>query len=171
MAVYPQPNYEDFEISKQDLKIDNVYSSGAGGQNVNKNATACRILHIPTGIQVKCQQQRQLAQNEKLAMQQLKDILYTQHFEEEISKLTKFRKSQIGNMNRNEKIRSYNFARNAISDHRLSEVKTVSNVGNFLLGDFGYDILEEFRYKLDDIDAVDTLRDFLENSNRNKSIK
>ena len=115
---------------------------------------------------MKCQEQRQLAQNQKKAMQQLKDILYTQHFEEEISKLTKFRKSQIGNMNRNEKIRSYNFARNAISDHRLSEVKTVSSVGNWLLGDFGYDILEDFRVKLEDIDAVDTLKDYLDNSDR-----
>ena len=166
VAVYPQPNTDQFNLSKKDLKIENVYSSGAGGQNVNKNATAVRILHIPTGIQVKCQQERTASQNHEIAMRQLSSILYNQQFEEEMSKMTKFRKSQIGNMNRNEKIRSYNFARNAISDHRLSEVKTVPNIGNFLLGDYGYDILEEFRLKLDDIDAVDTLRDYLENTTK-----
>ena len=166
VAVYPQPNTDQFSLSKRDLKIENVYSSGAGGQNVNKNATAVRILHIPTGIQVKCQQERTASQNHEIAMRQLSSILYNQQFEEEMSKMTKFRKSQIGNMNRNEKIRSYNFARNAISDHRLSEVKTVPNIGNFLLGDYGYDIIEEFRHKLDDIDAVDTLRDYLENTTK-----
>ena len=168
VAVYPQPNTDNFTLAKKDLKIENVYSSGAGGQNVNKNATAVRILHIPSGIQVKCQQERTASQNHEIAMRQLTSILYNQQFEEEMSKMTKFRKSQIGNMNRNEKIRSYNFARNAISDHRLSEVKTVPNIGSFLLGDYGYDILEEFQVRLDDIDAVDTLRDYLENTSNLK---
>ena len=97
-------------------------------------------------------------QNEKLARQYIKDMLYNRKYEAEMAELNKTRKSQIGNMDRNEKIRSYNYNRNAISEHRLGESKTVPDIGGFLQGAYGYSILSEWHEKLEDIELFDALK-------------
>ena len=94
-------------------------------------------------------------------MSALKKIIYSQQFEEERSKMSKVRKNQMGNLDRNEKIRSYNFNRNAISDHRLGIVRQVPDIASFLQGAHGYDILTDFKENLDDINDIDSLKDYL----------
>jgi len=166
VAVFPQPREEDMVIEASDLREEKMFSSGAGGQNVQKNKTAIRLVHLPTGISVKNQEERKYETNKKLAMAALKKIIYNQQFEDERSNMVKVRKNQMGNLDRNEKIRSYNFNRNAISDHRLGIVKQVPNITSFLQGANGYDILEDFKEQLDDVNGIDSLKDYLANCNK-----
>jgi len=162
VAIYPQPKDDEIILDPKILKYENMRSSGPGGQSVNTSNSAVRITHLPTGLVVKCQETRSAIQNKKRAEKMLKDHLNNQLFEAEMSKMAKTRRSQIGNMNRNEKIRSYNYNRNAITDHRLGEVKQVPDISAFLKGQFGYQMLEEFHEKLNDIDAIDGLKSFIE---------
>jgi len=166
VAVLPQPKEEDIVIEASDLREETMFSSGAGGQNVQKNKTAVRLVHLPTGISVKNQEERKYEKNKKLAMAALKTMIYNQQFENERSNMVKVRKNQMGNLDRNEKIRSYNFNRNAISDHRLGIVKQVPNIASFLQGSNGYDVLEDFKEQLDDINGIDSLKDYLANCNK-----
>jgi len=167
VAVFPQPREEDMVIEASDLREEKMFSSGAGGQNVQKNKTAIRLVHLPTGISVKNQEERKYETNKKLAMAALKKIIYDQQFEDERSNMVKVRKNQMGNLDRNEKVRSYNFNRNAISDHRLGIVRQVPNITSFLQGANGYDVLEDFKEQLDDINAIDSLKDYLANCKKN----
>ena len=132
LAVFPRASEEDLIINSKDIKEEGMLASGAGGQNVQKNKTAVRLVHLPTGLSCKNQEQRTYEQNKAGAMAELRRMIYNAQFEEERASNSKARKSQIGNMDRNEKIRSYNFNRNAITDHRLGIVKQVPNIANFL---------------------------------------
>ncbi len=120
VAVLPEAEEVDVKINPEDLRIDIYHSSGHGGQNVQKVATAIRIIHKPTGIMVTCQDERSQLQNKIKAMRILRARLYdlyrTQKEQEVVSK----RRAQIGRGNRNERIRTYNFPQGRVTDHRIN---------------------------------------------------
>jgi peptide chain release factor 1 len=122
VLVYPdvQDAVEDAEIPEKDLRIDVFRSSGKGGQSVNTTDSAVRITHLPTGIVVSCQNERSQLQNKTRAMQVLKARLAAQAEEEAAKQASDARRSQVRTVDRSERIRTYNFPENRISDHRVN---------------------------------------------------
>merc|ERR1711935_40127 len=122
VAVLPQPRKEDMVIEASDILEEKMFPSDCSYTKDGNNKTAVRLVHLPTGISVKNQEECKYETNKKLAMAALRTIIYNQQFEDERSQMVKVCKNQMGNLDRNERIRSFNFNRNAISDHRLGIV-------------------------------------------------
>ena len=132
VAVLAEMDDVDVEINEKDLQIDTFRSAGAGGQNVQKNETAIRITHLPTGIVVACQDERSQLQNKQRALGILRAKLYDMEQRRLREEQDSARRSQIGTGDRSEKIRTYNFPQNRVTDHRIG--KSVYNLSAVLDG-------------------------------------
>jgi peptide chain release factor 1 len=133
VAVLPDVEEVDVELNENDIQEDIYHSSSAGGQNVQKVATAIRLTHKPTGIVVTCQDERSQLQNKIKARNVLRARLYQMEQEKAAAELTGARRSQVGTGERAEKIRTYNFPDGRVTDHRIN--KTIYNVPAVLDGD------------------------------------
>ena len=119
VAVMPEYDEVDLEIDPKDIRTDVYRSSGAGGQHINKTSSAVRMTHIPTGIVVAMQDQRSQQQNRQKAMQILKSRVYDYYESENQSEYDEQRKSAVGTGDRSERIRTYNYPQNRVTDHRI----------------------------------------------------
>ena len=122
----------DVDINDNDLRIDIFHAGGHGGQNVNKVATAVRITHLPSGIVAVCQDERSQMRNKQKAMDVIKARLLDKATREQQQSISSDRKSQVGTGERAEKIRTYNFPQDRITDHRIN--LTIHNMENVLNG-------------------------------------
>ena len=132
VAVLPKSEDIDIEVKEDDVRTDVFHAGGAGGQNVNKVATAIRLTHIPTAIVVTCQNERSQLQNKLQAMEILKSKLWDLELQKQKSEISEARKSQVGSGERSEKIRTYNFPQGRVTDHRLK--LTSHNLTEFMNG-------------------------------------
>ena len=121
VAVLPKIKKINIEIKPDDLKWDFFRSGGSGGQNVNKVSTAVRLTHIPTDTVVECREERFQGRNREKALEILHSKIYTQMQEQSVKNLTDLRSSQVGSAERSEKIRTYNFPQDRITDHRINK--------------------------------------------------
>jgi peptide chain release factor 1 len=150
VAVLPEAEETDIVINQNDLRIDVYRSSGHGGQSVNTTDSAVRITHIPTGMVVTCQDEKSQIKNKDKAMNVLRSRLLAKQIQEQQKKLSENRRSLIGSGDRSEKIRTYNFPQDRITDHRINYSR--SNLQTALDGNIQ--------------DLIDNLQSFENNLNK-----
>ncbi|MDD5055002.1 MAG: peptide chain release factor 1 [Candidatus Peribacteraceae bacterium] len=132
VAILPEAEEVDIAVRTEDLKIDTYRSGGAGGQHVNKTESAIRITHLPTGVVVTCQTERSQLKNRVLAMGILRSRLYAAEQERLARERGDLRSGQVGSADRSEKIRTYNFPQDRVTDHRINQ--NFSNIPGIMLG-------------------------------------
>ena len=133
VAVMPEAEEVELEINPKDLRIDTFRSSGAGGQHINKTSSAIRVTHLPTGMVVECQDQRSQRENKDRALKVLRSRLLQQKQDAYDEEYNARRQSQVGSGDRSEKIRTYNFPQDRVTDHRIG--LTLRNLPGVLDGD------------------------------------
>ena len=149
VLVMPEAEEIDITINNADLHVDTYRSQGAGGQNVNKTESAVRITHIPTGVVVSCQTEKSQIQNREICMQMLRAKLFALKEQEQQEKIGSERKLKVGTGERSEKIRTYNYPQNRVTDHRIGF--TVQKLDRIMEGDLdelldaliGFDLKEK----------------------------
>ena len=154
VAVMPEAEEVELELNPKDLRIDTFRSSGAGGQHINKTSSAIRVTHIPTNTVVECQDERSQHKNKDKALSVLRSRLYEAEVEKQRAAIAADRKSQVGTGDRSERICTYNFPENRVSDHRIK--LTIYKLDQFLNGD-----MDEI---LDALIAADTAEKLKEQS-------
>mgnify|MGYP000849220068 CR=1 FL=1 len=140
VAVLPEADEVDVQIAAQDVRVDVFRATGPGGQSVNTTDSAIRVTHLPTGLVVSCQDEKSQLQNRTKAMVILRARLYQMEQERLANERSETRRSQVGSGDRSEKIRTYNFPQNRVTDHRIG--KTTHNLIGFLDGDLD-DFIDE----------------------------
>ena len=133
VLVMPEIEEIDFDLKMEDIQVDTYRSQGAGGQNVNKTESAVRMTHKPTGVVVSCQTEKSQIQNRAICLQMLRAKIYTKLQEEQDAKVGSERKLKIGTGERSEKIRTYNYPQNRVTDHRISF--TIQKLDRVMEGD------------------------------------
>lgn len=141
VAILPQPSEIQINLDPKDIKLETMRASGAGGQHVNKTESAVRITHLPSGIVVRCEVYKSQHQNQELAKIKIRAMLYEKELGDALSRNNSSRKSQVGTAGRSEKVRTYNFVQDRITDHRLT--KNYYNMEEFLSGNVALNKLIE----------------------------
>lgn len=151
VVIMPEVDDVEVEIDMNDVRVDTYRASGAGGQHVNKTDSAIRMTHIPTGIVVQCQDERSQIKNRQKALKVLKTRLYDAKLREQESEISEQRKSIVKSGDRSDKIRTYNYPQNRVTDHRIG--LTLYNLTNIMEGN-----LQELIEKLQMADRTEKLK-------------
>lgn len=163
VIVLPRPDEVDIKVDKKDLRIDTFRAKGAGGQHVNTTDSAVRIVHLPTGLTVECQQERSQLLNKDKALQMLKTKLYSQTVQKDHGERQSARKLQLGSRAQSDRIRTYNFTQDRLTDHRISY--EVRNIKEFLRGE---KLLDDLISQLLHFAEQEALLERMENTNTSK---
>ncbi|NXY84750.1 RF1M factor, partial [Alcedo cyanopectus] len=158
VIVLPQPQEVDVKVDPKDLRVDTFRAKGAGGQHVNKTDSAVRIVHLPTGLAVECQQERSQQINKEIALRTLRAKLFQQIIDKQLSQEQRARKLQLGTRAQSERIRTYNFTQDRVTDHRIShDARNIKEILN------GKEALDQLINRLLEFAEIEAVTEYLEN--------